>query len=57
MGRDSCTTTTNEFGEGFLELWGRDSCRTKTNKFGEGFLELWGGIPAQIRVISLEWDS
>ena len=57
-------TKTNEFGEGFLELWGgipravgRDSCRTKTSKFGEGFLELWGGIPARLRLMSLERDS
>ena len=30
---------------------------TKTNEFGEGFLELWGGIPAGLRLTSLERDS
>ena len=35
----------------------RDSCKTKTNEFGEGFLELWGGIPAGLRLMSLERDS
>ena len=46
--RDSCTTTTtdNEFGEGFLELWGGIS----TNEFGEGFLIL-------LELMSLDRDS
>ena len=36
---------------------GRDSFITKTNEFEEGFLELWGGIPALLRLTSLERDS
>ena len=64
MGRDSCRTKSNEFGEGFLELRGgipraegRDSCRTKTNEIEERFLELWGGIPSLVRLMSLKRDS
>ena len=46
MGRDSCTTTANEHGGGFLELRGGIPALLQLMRFGEGFLKFRGGIPA-----------